>query len=232
MKNEKILLIIEDEQAIARFLRSSLEGAGWDVLEARTGRLGLELAASRKPDAILLDLGLPDGDGLDVLKELRRWTSAPVIIISARGKEQDKILGLDAGADDYLTKPFGVAELMARLRVALRHAEQSPEDAPTVYEHDGLKVDLVARRIWRRKKEIHLSPIQFDVLGVLVRHAGRVVSHDQLMKQVWGETREVTPESVRIFIHQLRHKIESDPVRPRSLKTEAGVGYRLEAPLD
>jgi two-component system, OmpR family, KDP operon response regulator KdpE len=227
MDTEKKLLVIEDEVAILTFLRSSLEKSGWHVLEARTGRVGLELAASEKPDAILLDLGLPDQDGLDVLKSIRQWTSAPVIIISARGKEHDKIKGLDAGADDYLTKPFGVPELMARLRVALRHAAQKPEDAPPVYENEGLKVDLVARKVWLKKKEIHLSPVQYDLLSALVRNAGRVVSQKQLIKEVWGET--VTPELVRITVHQLRHKIEPDPVRPRSLKTEPGVGYRLEA---
>jgi two-component system KDP operon response regulator KdpE len=226
MEVEKTLLVIEDEAAILTFLRSSLEKIGWEVLEARTGRVGLEMAASRKPDVILLDLGLPDQDGLDVLKALRQWTSAPVIIVSARGQEHDKIKGLDAGADDYLTKPFGLPELMARLRVALRHAAQKPEDAPPVYEHEGLKVDLVARKVWLKKKEIHLSPLQYNLLAVLVRNSGRVVSQKQLIKEVWGET--VTPELVRITVHQLRHKIEPDPVRPRSLKTEPGVGYRLE----
>ncbi len=228
MDSEKTVLVIEDEAAILTFLRSSLEKTGWQVLEARTGRIGLDLAASQKPDVILLDLGLPDQDGLDVLKALRQWTSAPVIIISARGQEHDKIKGLDAGADDYLTKPFGVPELMARLRVALRHAAQKPEDAPPLYDHEGLKVDLVARKVWLKKKEIHLSPLQYDLLAVLVRNAGRVVSQKQLIKEVWGET--VTPELVRITVYQLRHKIESDPVRPRCLKTEAGVGYRLESP--
>lgn len=228
MDAEKTLLVIEDEVAIQTFLRSSLEKTGWQVVEARTGKAGIELAASRKPDAILLDLGLPDQDGLDVLKALRQWTSAPVIIISARGKEHDKIKGLDAGADDYLTKPFGVPELMARLRVALRHAAQKPEDAPPTYEHEGLKVDLRVRKVWLRKKEIHLSPIQYDLLAVLVRHAGRVVSQKQLVRDVWGEA--VSPELVRITVHQLRHKIEPDPVRPTCLKTEPGVGYRLESP--
>ena len=227
---DKTVLVIEDEAAILTFLRSSLEKTGWQVLEARTGRVGLDLAASQKPDVILLDLGLPDQDGLDVLKALRQWTSAPVIIISARGQEHDKIKGLDAGADDYLTKPFGVPELMARLRVALRHAAQKPEDAPPLYDHEGLKVDLVARKVWLKKKDILLSPLQYDLLAVLVRNAGRVVSQKQLIKEVWGET--VTPELVRITVHQLRHKIEPDPVRPRCLKTEAGVGYRLEASED
>lgn len=228
MSDIKTVLIIEDEPAIRRFLRSSLEDKDWHVVEATTGQGGLDLAVSRQPDVILLDLGLPDGDGLDVLKTLRTWTSAPVIIISARGQEKDKIAGLDAGADDYLTKPFGVAELMARLRVALRHVERAPEDASPVYEHEGLKVDLVVRRVWLHKKEIRLSPLQYELLAVLVRNAGRVVSQKQLMKAVWGEDRVVTPESVRIFIHQLRHKIEPDPVRPRWLKTEPGVGYRLD----
>lgn len=228
MTTEKTLLVIEDEAAILRFLRPSLEKAGWRMWEAQTGRTGVELAASQKPDAILLDLGLPDGDGLDVLKTLRQWTSAPILIISARGQEKDKIAGLDAGADDYLTKPFGVAELLARLRVALRHHENRPESAP-LYECAGLKVDLANRHVWVKKKEIHLSPQQYDVLAVLVRHAGRVVTHTQLLKEAWGDDRVVTPESVRIFVHQLRHKIETDPVRPRCLKTEPGVGYRLTA---
>src|SRR6266700_2909592 len=227
MDTEKTLLVIEDEPAILAFLRSSLEKAGWQMVEARTGRVGLELAASSKPDVILLDLGLPDQDVLEVLKALRQWTSAPVIIISARGQEHDKIKGLDAGADDYLTKPFGVPELMARLRVALRHAAQKPEDAPPLYDHAGLKVDLLARKVWVKKKEVHLSPLQYDLLAVLVRNAGRVVSQKQLVKEVWGEA--VSPELVRITVHQLRHKIETAPVRPRCLKTEPGVGYRLES---
>jgi two-component system KDP operon response regulator KdpE len=179
-----------------------------------------------------LDLGLPDQDGLDVLKGLRQWTSVPIIIISARGQEHDKVRGLNTGADDYLTKPFGIPELMARLRVAMRHASFRPEDTLPVYEHAGLKVDLVARRVWLRKKDVRLSPMQYELLSVLVHHAGRVVRQDQLMKEVWGEDRDVTPEALRIFVHQLRHKIEPDPVRPRSLKTEPGVGYRLESSDD
>lgn len=229
MENEKTLLVIEDEPAILTFLRSSLEEHGWEVMEARTARIGLDLAAKKKPDAILLDLGLPDKDGIAALKELRKWTSAPVIIISARGQENDKISGLDAGADDYLTKPFSINELLARLRVAMRHAENKSEDAEPLYEHEGLKVDLIARKVWLKKKEIHLSPLQYNLLAVLVRNAGRVVSQSQLMKEVWGEDRDVTPELVRITVYQLRHKIEFDPVRPRSLKTEPGVGYRLES---
>jgi two-component system KDP operon response regulator KdpE len=232
MEHKKKLLVIEDEVAILSFLRSSLETNGWEVVEARTGRMGLDMAVSQKPDLILLDLGLPDQDGLEVLKALRQWTSVPIIIISARGQEHDKVRGLNTGADDYLTKPFGIPELMARLRVAMRHASFRPEDQPPVYEQGGLKVDLVARRVWLRKKDVRLSPMQYELLAVLVRHAGRVVRQDQLMKEVWGESRDVTPEALRIFVHQLRHKIEPDPVRPRSLKTEPGVGYRLESSDD
>jgi two-component system KDP operon response regulator KdpE len=228
--SKKKILVIEDEPAILRFLRSSLEESGWELIEATTGKIGLELAANKKPDVILLDLGLPDRDGLAVLKDLRKWTSVPIIIISARGQEKDKIAGLDGGADDYLTKPFGIPELMARLRVALRHAERGAAETAPLYENAGLKVDLVARRVTVKNKEIHLTPKQYDVLALLVRNAGRVVSQKQLIKEVWGDDATATSESARILVHQLRHKIEPDPVRPRCLKTEPGVGYRLEAP--
>jgi two-component system KDP operon response regulator KdpE len=221
------VLIIEDELAIVRFLRSSLQEEEFTVIEATSGKAALESAASKKPDVVLLDLGLPDMDGLDVLKRLRQWTSAPVIILSARGQENDKIAALDSGADDYLTKPFGVAELMARLRVALRHAEKAGKEDEPVYEHDGLKVDLAARRVWLKKKEIHLSPLQYELLAELTRNAGRVVGQKQLIKEVWRDAGDATSESVRFVVHQLRHKIESDPVRPKHLKTEPGVGYRL-----
>jgi len=230
--SKKTILIVEDETPILRFLRASLQEQNFRVLEATTGHLGLDLAVKYKPDVILLDLGLPDMDGLETLKNLRQWTSAPIIILSARGQESDKISGLDAGADDYLAKPFGVAELLARLRVALRRAVQPDKDTSPIYEHQGLKVDLTLHRVWVRKKEIRLSPLQYNVLAALVRHAGRVVSQSQLIKDVWGEDRDATAESVRIFVHQLRHKIETDPVRPRHLKTEPGVGYRLEAAED
>ena len=223
------VLVVEDELAIVRFLRASLQEQRFQVFEAMTGRGALELAVSKKPDVVLLDLGLPDMDGLEVLKRLRDWSSAPVIVLSARGQEQDKIAALDRGADDYLTKPFGVAELSARIRVALRHARRGGEKEAPIFEHDGLKVDLAARRVWARRKEIHLSPMQYDLLAVLVRNAGRVVGQRQLIKEVWKESGQASPESVRIFVHQLRHKLEADPVRPKHLKTEPGVGYRLES---
>ena len=220
------VLLIEDEASIRRFVRASLENAGFEVIEAVSGQMGLALAASKKPSVILLDLGLPDIDGLRVVKRIREWATIPIIIISARGREGDKVAGLDAGADDYLTKPFSVAELLARIRVSLRHAEPDAIDAP-VFESGKLKVDMAQRYVWIGGKEIHLSPIQYKLLTVLVRHAGKVVTHHQLLKEAWGPESDAGPESVRIYVHQLRRKIEADPVRPKYLKTESGVGYRL-----
>ncbi|MDE2291088.1 MAG: response regulator [Elusimicrobia bacterium] len=230
MSAVKAVLIVDDEVPILRFLRASLGEAGFQVLEARTGSAALELAAARKPDVVLLDLGLPDMDGLEALKRLRQWTAAPVIILSARGRETDKIAGLDAGADDYLTKPFGVPELMARIRVALRHAERPSPEAEPVYRHGELVVDLAARRVLLSKKELRLSPRQYDLLAALARRAGRVARQSELIMDVWGAEAESSPEALRILVHQLRHRLERDPVRPRHLKTEPGVGYRLEAP--
>lgn len=227
MSEPKSLLIVEDEPAIVRFLRASLRDHGWRTIETSTGRQAIELTASHKPDAILLDLGLPDQDGMETLRSIRQWTSVPVIIISARDQENDKVMGLDAGADDYLTKPFGIEELLARLRVAMRHRDQSLKNDEAIYTNGDFKIDIAKRLVWQSKKEVHLSPIQFDVLALLVKNAGRIVSHKLLIKEVWGEDRVVTPELIRITIHQLRHKIETDPVRPQLLKTEPGIGYRF-----
>lgn len=224
-----MVLVVDDERAIQRFLRPSLEENGYSVLEASNGKSALDLAISKKPDVILLDLSLPDMDGLDVLKRLREWSSAPVIVVSARGQESDKITGLNRGADDYLTKPFGVEELLARIRVALRHAERASRDPEPVYEHGDLKIDLTLRRVWLAKKEVRLSPLQYTLLSALVRDAGRVVDQKRLLKEIWPEGGS-TPEALRILVHQTRHRIEKEPVRPRHLKTEPAVGYRLEAP--
>lgn len=224
-----LVLVVDDERAIQRFLRPSLEEAGYTVIEASTGNSALELAVAKKPSVILLDLTLPDMDGLDVLKRLREWSSAPVIVVSARGEESDRIAGLDQGADDYLIKPFGVEELLARIRVALRHSERAARDSEPVYEHGDLKIDLTARRVWLSKKEVRLSPLQYHLLSALVRSAGRVVSQKHLLKELWPEGGS-TPEALRILVHQTRHRIEKEPVRPRHLKTEPAVGYRLEAP--
>jgi two-component system KDP operon response regulator KdpE len=227
MKRSKAVLIVEDEAAIVRFLRPALEGEGFRIFEASRGGPALELAAKCKPDVVLLDLGLPDMDGLEVLKGLRRWTSAPVIVLSARGQERDKIAGLDAGADDYLAKPFGVEELLARIRVVLRHAERAGREPEPVYEHGDLKVDLARRKVWVGRKEAKLTPFQFALVAVLARSAGRVVGHPQIMKELWPDG-DGTPESVRLLVHQIRHRVEKDPVRPKHFKTEPGVGYRLE----
>jgi two-component system KDP operon response regulator KdpE len=227
MKAAKTVLIVEDEAAIVRFLRPALEREGFRVVDASRGGPALELAAKIKPDVVLLDLGLPDMDGLEVLKGLRRWTAAPVIVLSARGEERDKISGLDAGADDYLAKPFGVDELLARIRAALRHAERAGGEAEPVYEHGDLKADIARRKVWVGRKEAHLTPFQFSLFAILVKSAGRVVSHAQFMKELWPEG-DGTPESVRLLVHQIRHRLERDPVRPKHLKTEPGVGYRLE----
>jgi two-component system KDP operon response regulator KdpE len=227
MKQAKTVLIVEDEAAIVRFLRPALQGEGFKIFEASRGGQALELAAKCKPDVVLLDLGLPDMDGLDVLKGLRRWTSAPVVVLSARGLERDKILGLDAGADDYLAKPFGVEELLARIRVVLRRAERADQEPDPVYEHGDLKADLSRRKVWLARKEVRLSPLQFSLLAVLVKSAGRVVGHPQIMKELWPDG-DGTPESVRLLVHQLRHRLERDPVRPKHFKNEPGIGYRLE----
>ena len=224
-----LILVVDDEPAIRRFLRAALKAQRFRVNEAGCGSEALLLAAERRPDIILLDLGLPDMDGLEVLRRLRDWTSVPVIILSARGQEQDKVRGLDSGADDYLTKPFSVPELLARIRVAMRHLLRNPAESPEGFQSGGLQVDLLNRRVWVNGGEVHLSPLQYRLLAVLVRHAGRVVTQRQLLEEVWGGDADASPDYVRIYIHQLRHKLEADPVRPRYLLTDPGVGYRLIA---
>lgn len=227
------VLVIEDEAPIRCFLRAYLESQDFRLVEAESGEEGIGLAASHQPALILLDLGLPGMDGLEVIRRVRQWTATPILVLSARGKEQDKIDALDAGADDYLTKPFGVGELSARLRVALRHsalAAQAAGGAPVdaVFRCGELSVDLAARRVRLAGQDVHLTPIEFKLLSFLVRHAGKVVTHRQLLKEVWGSARQDQEHYPRIFVHQLRHKIEPDPARPRFLRTETGVGYRLE----
>ncbi|MGD0090467.1 MAG: response regulator [Planctomycetota bacterium] len=221
-----VVLVIEDEAQIRRFLRATLGSEGYVLLEAENGQQGLLEAASKPPDLVLLDLGLPDMDGLEVIRRLREWTAVPIIIISARGQEQDKVAGLDAGADDYVTKPFSVPELMARIRVARRHTDRT-EDETAVFVSGGLKVDLARRLVFTDDREVRLTPIEFKLLAILVKHAGKVLTHRQLLKEVWGPTYAEDSHYLRVFVHQLRHKLESDPARPKYLVTEAGVGYRL-----
>ena len=220
------VLIVEDEQAIRRFLRTALEADELRVFDAPKLQRGLLEAATRKPDLIILDLGLPDGDGLDFIRDIRQWSPVPIIVLSARSEESDKIAALDAGADDYLSKPFGIGELQARLRVALRrHAGSQPND-PIVTFSDTT-VDLAARRITRGSEEIHLTPIEFRLLAVLLNNAGKVLTQRQLLNQVWGPNAVEHSHYLRIYMGHLRQKLEIDPARPQHLLTETGIGYRF-----
>lgn len=229
MSTPPSILVIEDEPQIQRFLRAALGSHDYAVTEATTGQRGLALAAANGPDLIILDLGLPDMDGLAVTKQLREWSSTPVIVLSARGQEQDKIAALDAGADDYLTKPFSVGELLARIRVALRHAAQSKaEPRSPVFATDGLRVDLARRQVTMNGTDVHLTPLEYKLLATLVQHAGKVITHRQLLRTVWGAAYETETHYLRVYMAQLRHKLEADPARPRYLLTEPGVGYRLQ----
>ncbi len=222
------VLVIEDEPQMRRFLETSLESHAYHCVSAVTAREGLAQATGRNPDVILLDLGLPDLDGIELTRRLREWSRTPVIVISARGREQDKIAALDAGADDYLTKPFGLGELLARLRVALRHAG-SGDTGESAFAVGDLKVDFAARLVFRKGAEVHLTPIEYKLLTTLARHAGKVVTHRQLLKEAWGPNAVEHAHYVRVYMTQLRHKLEEDPSRPRYLLTESGVGYRLKA---
>lgn len=220
------VLIIEDEQAIRRFLRTALEADGLRVFEADTLQRGLLEAASRKPDLTILDLGLPDGDGIDFIREVRLWSQMPIIVLSARTEEADKIDALDAGADDYLSKPFGIGELQARLRVALRRHASGQKNEPQV-AFGAMVVDLAARRILRDGEEVHLTPIEFRLLAVLLNNAGKVLTQRQLLNQVWGPNAVEHSHYLRIYMGHLRQKLEVDPARPRHLLTETGIGYRF-----
>jgi two-component system, OmpR family, KDP operon response regulator KdpE len=227
-----LILVIEDELPIRRFLRASLSGEGYRLAEAETGQQGLSMAAAQPPDLIILDLGLPDMDGLQIIDELRHWSQVPVIILSARGQEQDKVMALDHGADDYLSKPFGMGELLARLRVALRHQARirgQPADAVTRFSVGDLTVDLEARRVFVRGQESHLTPLEYRLLTTFVQHAGKVLTHRFLLEEVWGADHTEETHYLRIFTANLRRKLEVDPARPRYLLTEQGVGYRLAA---
>ena len=222
------VLVVEDELPVRRFLRASLEGHGFRVLEAGTVKEGIALAAEYAPEVVLLDLGLPDGDGMEVARRLREWTQVPILVLSARGGEGQKVAALDAGADDYLVKPFGVPELLARIRVALRHARRSREGAEeSVFAAGDLRVDLAARRVLLRGEPVPLTPIEYRMLQTLVKHAGRVVTHRQMLLEVWGPHSVEQTQYLRVHMAHLRRKLEDDAARPRFIGTEAGVGYRL-----
>jgi two-component system, OmpR family, KDP operon response regulator KdpE len=222
-----VVLVVEDEPQVMRFLRATLVANGYRLFEATTGAQAMAEAAVRSPDLILLDLGLPDADGVDVTRRLREWSNTPVIVISARGQEGDKVQALDAGADDYLTKPFGVAELLARMRVALRNVSRAAGGGDPVFQVGDLIVDLGGRAVSVSGREVHLTRTEYKLLAVLVQHAGKVVTHRQLLRDVWGPGSVEHSHYLRVYMGQLRHKLESDPARPRYLETEVGVGYRL-----
>jgi two-component system KDP operon response regulator KdpE len=219
------VLVIDDEQQIRRLLRVTLESKGFRVIEASNGSEGILESAQRKPDVILLDLGLPDIDGVSVLKRIREWSAVPIIILSVRDQEAEKVEALDAGADDYVTKPFNSAELLARLRVVLRRSQ--PQGADAVFQLGDLEIDLSKRLVLMNKKEVRLTPIEYSLLRVLVTHAGKVLTHRQLLKEVWGEKAVEQSHYLRVHIAHLREKIEKDPSTPRFILTEPAIGYRL-----
>jgi two-component system KDP operon response regulator KdpE len=223
-----IALIIDDELQIRRLLRVVLEGDGYEVREAETGESGLVEAASRRPEIILLDLGLPDMDGLDVLKRLREWSETPVLVLSVRDDEARKVAALDAGAEDYVTKPFSTAELLARLRAAQR--KMRPAEEVSVFRHGDLAVDLTARVVTRGGREIKLTATEYAFLRLLVKHGGRVLTHRQILREIWGPKSEDHRQYIRVYVTHLRQKIEPDPTKPALIKTEPGIGYRLTLP--
>jgi two-component system, OmpR family, KDP operon response regulator KdpE len=219
------VLVVDDERAIRRYLHAALNAQGYTVYEASQGQEALNAVVTDRPDLIILDLGLPDIDGVEVTRRLREWTHIPIIILSVREQESDKIAALDAGADDYLTKPFSSGELMARMRVALRRSMQTSSEP--VFETDDLKVDLAHRKVLIAGQEILLTPTEYDLLRVLVQNAGKVLTHRQLLRQVWGSAYEAEAHLLRVNMSNLRRKIEPDPTRPHYILTEPGVGYRL-----
>jgi two-component system KDP operon response regulator KdpE len=219
------LLIVDDENAIRRYLRTALDAHGYDIYEAANGELAILQAINVQPDLIILDLGLPDMSGITVTRRLREWTNTPILILSVQDQEQDKIAALDAGADDYLTKPFSVGELTARMRVALRHVQHA--DAEPEFETGGLHVDLAARVVTLDGEELQLTPTEYDLLKVLIRYAGRVLTHQQLLRGVRGVGYETETHLLRVHMSNLRRKIEKDPANPQYIHTEPGVGYRL-----
>ena len=225
---DPVVVLIEDEPQIRRFLRATLTGQGYRLFEATTGADGLVEVGSRQPDVVIVDLGLPDIDGIDVIRRLREWTDVPIIVLSARGQERDKVIALDVGADDYVSKPFGADELLARIRVALRHtAGASHEGDDATFQVGALRMDLLRRQVFVGDREVRLTPIEYKLLTTLIRHAGKVVTHQQLLRDVWGPSHTDQAHYVRVYMAHLRHKLEGNPARPRYLLTEPGVGYRL-----
>lgn len=231
MKNEPVVLMVEDELPLRRFVRASLGAHGYRLIEAEKASEVESLVATHNPDIVLLDLGLPDGDGIELTRQLRAWTQVPIIVVSARGREDDKVLALDAGADDYLTKPFGIRELLARMRVAARHASRAlgTGDEPVI-EVGPIQIDFVRREVKVAGEPRHLTPIEFKILALLARNLGKVLTHRQIQQAVWGPSHTAQSHHVRVHVAELRKKLEAEPARPRVLITEPGVGYRLREP--
>lgn len=227
-KLNPVIIIVEDDPPIRRFLRTGLTAHQFTVFEADSGQRGIIEAGMRKPDLVILDLGLPDMDGVTVIQAIRQWSKLPIIVLSARSAEQHKIDALDAGADDYLTKPFGLGELLARIRVALRHSQVTTVEQSDIFATEELKVDLAKRQVYLNGQEIHLTPIQYRLLSVLVKNAGKVLTQSYLLKEVWGPSYLENSHYLRIYMSQLRQKLEVDPTQPKYLLTESGVGYRLK----
>jgi two-component system KDP operon response regulator KdpE len=221
------VVVVEDEPQIRRFVRGALESEGCQVFEAETFKKGLVEAGTRKPDLVVLDLGLPDGDGVDFIRDLRGWSGVPVVVLSARSDEQDKIEALDAGADDYLTKPFGVGELLARVRASLRRASRRGEEGETVIAFSDVAIDLVNRVVKRAAVDVHLTPIEYRLLAFVTAQPGKVLTHRQILREVWGPSHVESSHYLRIYMGHLRHKLEVDPTQPRHFITETGVGYRF-----
>jgi two-component system KDP operon response regulator KdpE len=222
-----VVLVVEDEPQMRRFLRASLGADGYRVLEAWTVADGIRQVTGERPDIILLDLGLPDGDGLDLVRRVREWSPVPIIVLSARGREEDKVAALDAGADDYLPKPFGTKELLARLRVALRHARTGAGVPSPILEVGPLRMDYDRHEATVNGREVKLTPIEWKLLALLAQNAGKVLTHSQILRQIWGPNASSQTHYVRVYMAELRKKLENDPARPRLLLTEPGVGYRL-----
>lgn len=229
MNDEPLVLVVEDEPPLRRFLRTSLSSNGYRLIEAGTAEQALRAMKENRPDLMLLDLGLPDADGIDLTSRLREWTETPIVVISARGREEDKVRAFEAGADDYLTKPFGVNELIARMRVALKHAANDGTKTASVMEFGRLRIDLEARLVTVAGREVHLTPTEYKCLVLLARHAGKVLTHDRILREVWGPGSSRETHYVRVRMAELRKKLEIDPARPRILVTEPGIGYRLKA---
>jgi len=228
MSDRGRILVIEDDAAIRRVLRISLQAGGYEVLEAEAAAPGISIIGTEAPRVVILDLGLPDTDGLDVIKHVREWSQVPIIVLSARGRESDKVKALDRGANDYLTKPFGMQELMARIRAAIRHAEaaRTPATESNVEIRD-LRIDFARQQVWVRGSEVHMTPTEYRLLAMLVRHRGEIVTHQRLLRAVWGPDSVNEMEYLRVYVGQLRRKIERDSARPEYIRTESGTGYRF-----